>query len=54
MNELQKTSAEVMKAQAEKEELSSKIQALEEQLVCAVICCCCFLFVVVAVSNTSC
>jgi kinesin family protein 3/17 len=32
MNELQKTSAEVMKAQAEKEELSSKIQALEEQL----------------------
>ena len=33
MNELEKTSAEVMRAQAEKEQLFSKIKEMEEQLV---------------------
>ena len=33
MNELEKTSAEVTRAQAEKEQLFSKIKEMEEQLV---------------------
>ena len=49
MNELEKTSAEVMRAQAEKEQLFSKIKEMEEQLVSCSFYCFFLLAVVIVV-----